>query len=88
MVALKYFDFKKDVNRDAHVRVFNFVVKVNIEAFKKYIINAFSYTLRDRASDWCHNYMSEFFTILFGSLFKHFANVIRSLKMTSKYTWS
>jgi hypothetical protein len=30
MVAFKYPDFKKDVDLDAHVRVFNFVVKVNV----------------------------------------------------------
>jgi len=46
MVALKYPNFKKNVNLDAHVRVFNFVVKVNVETYKKYIINAFSYTLK------------------------------------------
>jgi hypothetical protein len=37
---LKYLDYKKDVNSDAHVKVFNVVVKENGETFKEYIINA------------------------------------------------
>jgi hypothetical protein len=45
MVALKYPDFKKDVNLDVHVRMSNFVVKENAKTFEEYIINAFSYTL-------------------------------------------
>jgi hypothetical protein len=68
MVAFKYLDFKKDVNLDAHVRVFNFVVKANIETFEKYIINAFNYTLKDTALDRCHNYMSKFLDCTFKKL--------------------
>jgi hypothetical protein len=50
-VALKYHDFKKVVDLDGHVRMFNFVVKANAKTFKKYIINAFNYMLRDTISD-------------------------------------
>jgi hypothetical protein len=60
MVALKYPSFKKDVDPNAHVRVFNFVVKKNVETFEEYINNAFSFTLKDMASDRCHNHMLEF----------------------------
>jgi hypothetical protein len=59
-VVLKYFDFKKDVDPNVHVKVFNSIVKDNVETSEKYIINAFNYTLRDITSDWCYNYMSEF----------------------------
>jgi hypothetical protein len=45
MIALKYPDFKKDVDPNAHVRMFNFVIKANAKTFEKYIINAFSYML-------------------------------------------
>ncbi len=45
-VAFKYHDFKKDVDPNAHVRVFNYVMKGNAKTFEKYIINAFSYMLR------------------------------------------
>jgi hypothetical protein len=57
MVAFKYLDFKKDVGPDAHVKMFNFVMIVNAETSKEYIINAFSYMLRDTTLDSCHNYM-------------------------------
>jgi hypothetical protein len=50
-VVLKYPNFKIDVDPDVHVRVFNFVVKANVETFEEYIINAFNYTLRDMTSN-------------------------------------
>jgi hypothetical protein len=68
MVALKYPDFKKDVDPDVHVKVFNSPIKVNVETSEKYIINVFSYMLRDIASDWCHNYMLEFLDCIFSKL--------------------
>jgi hypothetical protein len=83
-VALKYLDFKKDVDLDAHVEVFNSVLKTNAKYFKEYIINAFSYMLKNTTLDWCQNSL----TILFRNLHRHFANVIGRFIMTSKYTWS
>jgi hypothetical protein len=67
-VALQYPDFKKDANQDANVRVFNFIIKKNEETFEEYIINAFSYMLRDMALDWCHNYMLEFLDCIYTSI--------------------
>jgi len=51
MVTLKYPNFKKDVDLDAHVRVFNSIVKKNAKTSEKYIVNVFSYMLRDTTSD-------------------------------------
>jgi hypothetical protein len=51
MVVLKYPYFKKNIDPVAHVKVFNSVVKANVDTFEKYIINAFSYTLRDTTSN-------------------------------------
>jgi hypothetical protein len=45
-VALKYPNFKKDVNPNVHVKVFNYIVKVKAETSEKYIINAFNYALK------------------------------------------
>jgi hypothetical protein len=42
MVALKYPNFKKDVDPNAHVKVFNFTIKENVKTYEKYIINAFN----------------------------------------------
>jgi len=50
-VVLKYPNFKKNVDLNAHVKVFNFIVKANVEIFEEYIINVFSHTLRDTSSD-------------------------------------
>jgi hypothetical protein len=68
MVTLKYHDFKKDVDLDVHVKVFNFVVKVNVETFEEHIINAFNHKVKDMTSDWCHDYMLEFHDYIFSEL--------------------
>jgi hypothetical protein len=43
-VAFKYPNFKKDVDPNVHVKIFNPTTKANGETSKDYIINAFSYT--------------------------------------------
>jgi hypothetical protein len=43
-LAFKYLDFKKDVNPNAHVKMFNFVIKVNAKTM-------FNYTLKDTTLD-------------------------------------
>jgi hypothetical protein len=58
-VTLKYPYFKIYINPDAHVKMFNSIVKVNVKTSREYIINAFSYTLKDITYDWFHNYMLE-----------------------------
>jgi hypothetical protein len=73
-VAFKYPNFNKDVDPNAHVKVFNYVVKVNAKTFEKYIINAFSYMLKDITSKWCNNYMLEFLDCIFLELTQAFCN--------------
>ncbi len=46
-VAFKYLDFKKDVDPNVHFRMFNYGVKINVETFEEYIINASNYMLKD-----------------------------------------
>lgn len=53
--TLKYPNYKKDVDPNARVKLFQAIVRENGKTFKDYIINAFNYTLRKMASDWCHN---------------------------------
>ncbi len=48
--------------------MFNSIVKANAKTSKEYIINVFSYMLRDSASEWCHNYMLEFLDYIFSKL--------------------
>jgi hypothetical protein len=56
-VAFKYPNFKKHVDLNVHVKVFNFTIKVNAKTSEEYIINVISYMLKDTTLDWCHNYM-------------------------------
>ncbi len=63
--TIPYQDYKKDANRNAHVKVFNATIRVNGKTFKKYIINTFNYTLKKKTSNWCHNYISNFSNYIF-----------------------
>ncbi len=72
MVTLKYLDFKKDVDPNVHVIVFNFAIKENTKTFEEHIINASNYTLRNTTLDQCHNYMSEFLDYIFFKLIEAF----------------
>jgi hypothetical protein len=65
MVVLKYPNFVKDDDPNAHVRVFNYAMKANAKTLEEYIINAFNYILRNITLDWCHNYMSKFHDCIF-----------------------
>ncbi len=47
----------KDVDPDAHVRMFKVAIRTNGETNDAKIINLFSFTLKDIMSDWCNNYM-------------------------------
>jgi hypothetical protein len=68
-VTFKCPNFKKDVDPNVHVRVFNSVVKCKC---KEYIINAFNYMLKDMTLDWSHNYMSKFHACIFLELTQTF----------------
>jgi hypothetical protein len=80
-VAFRYPNFKKNVNLNVHVRVFNFVEKTNAKTFEEYTINAFTYTLRDTTSNWCHNYMSEFLNCTF---FRAYISILQIFSKDSK----
>jgi hypothetical protein len=63
-------------------------MKANVKTFEEYIINVFSYTLKDIASDTGHNYMSKFLDCIFLELTNIFVNIIERFTMISKYAWS
>ncbi len=77
---LKYPNFKKDVNPYAHVKIFNSIIKSNAKTSKEYIINVLSYTLKDTASDLCHNYMSKFPNYIFKELTQAFCKCHRKIQ--------
>ncbi len=47
----KYPNYKKEENLDVHVKVFNATIRTNGETSKKDKINAFTYTLKEMASN-------------------------------------
>jgi len=69
---LKYLNYKKNVDPNAHVKVFNGAIKENGETSREYVINAFNYTLRKTKTNWCHNYMLEFPNCSFFKLMQTF----------------
>jgi hypothetical protein len=60
--------------------MFNFAVKINAKTSKKYIINVFSYTLRNITLDWCYNYMSEYLDYIFSDLTQTFCKRHRKIQ--------
>jgi hypothetical protein len=60
--------------------MFSFTVKPNAKTFKKYITNAFNYTLRNTTSDWCHNYMLEVLDYTFLELTQAFCKCHREIQ--------
>jgi len=66
-VALKHL-----ADPNVHFKMFNSIIKPNVKTFGKYIINVFSYMLKDTTSDWCHNYMSKYHDYIFSELIEAF----------------
>jgi hypothetical protein len=64
-IPLKYPNYKKDVNLNVHIKMFNFAMKVNGKTSGEYIINSFRYMLRDTTLYRCHNYMLKFLDCVF-----------------------
>jgi hypothetical protein len=52
-----YPQYVKDLNLDAHVRVFKDTIITNKEIYDVEIVNMFRLTFRDIVSNWCNNYM-------------------------------
>jgi hypothetical protein len=88
LLALKYLDYKKYANPDAHVKVFNEVIKANGKTYEEYIINAFSDALREMTSYWCQNYMSKFPNCIFFELMKSLCKHHQKPKTKNIFTWS
>jgi hypothetical protein len=62
MRPLNYHEYKKDIDPNAHVWIFNITIKANGEIKDEKIMNMFSFTLKDIAFDWywCSNYMNNY----------------------------
>ncbi len=62
---LNYPKYVKDVDPNAHVKVFKVVIKANGETNDEEIVNLFSFSLRDTVSNWCNNYMGNYPNCIF-----------------------
>jgi hypothetical protein len=53
---LQYPTYVKDIDPNAHIRVFKKAIKANGETMEIGIINLFGFTLKDSISKWGENY--------------------------------
>jgi hypothetical protein len=60
LLPLKYLEYVKDSNPDAHVKKNKVAIRANGETKDVRIVNMFSFTLRDVVFDWCNNYMGDY----------------------------
>jgi hypothetical protein len=58
-MKLQYPTYVKDINLDAHIRVFKKAIKANGEIMEVDIINLFGFILRDNISEWGENYVQD-----------------------------
>jgi len=70
--TLKYPYYKKNTNPNAHVRIFEAIVRANRKTSKEYIVNVFNYILKEMILNWCHNYMLEFLDCIIFKLIQTF----------------
>jgi hypothetical protein len=59
-------------------------MNANAKTSEEYIMNACSYTLRDTALDWCHNYMLEFPNYIFSKFTHAFCKHHRKIQILWK----
>jgi hypothetical protein len=74
----QYFTYVKDINLDAHIRVFKKVIKANGETMEANIINLFGFTLRNNIS---YGVKILYKIILIAQLMnwsKHFTSIFKS----------
>jgi hypothetical protein len=69
---LNYPKYVKDSNPNAHVRIFQTVIKTNSETNDARIFNLFNFTLRDTMFDWCNNYLGNYLDCTFVKLYLTF----------------
>ncbi len=72
----QYPTYVKDINLDAHIRVFKKEIKANAETMEAYIINLFGFTLRDNILEWGENFFQNHSNCIVNELeqtfYKHF----------------
>jgi len=81
---LQYATYVKDIDLDAHIKVFNKAIKANGEIVKVDIINMFSFTLKDSISKWGGNYVQDHPRCTFEELEQTFCKRFKVVKNNEK----
>jgi hypothetical protein len=71
---LQYPTYVKDIDPNAHIRVFKKAIKANGETMEIGIINLFGFTLKDSISKWGENYIQDHPNHIFEVLEQAFYN--------------
>jgi hypothetical protein len=70
----------KDINLDAHIRVFKKEIKANAETMEAYIINLFGFTLRDNILERGENFVQDHLNYTFDELEQASRKCFRTMK--------
>jgi len=76
--------YVKDIDLDAHIKVFNKAIKANGEIVEVDIINMFSFTLKDNISKWGGNYVQNHPHCTFEELKQTFCKRFKVVKNNEK----
>ncbi len=74
----------KDINHDAHIRVFKKPIVANGETMEANIINMFSFTLQDNISKWGENCVQDHPNSTFDQLEQAFCKCLWIVKNDEK----
>jgi hypothetical protein len=56
---LQYPTYVKDINLDAHIKIFKKIIKTNGEIVEANIINLFGFILQDNILEWGKNFVQD-----------------------------
>jgi hypothetical protein len=65
---LQYPTYVKDIDHDAHIRVFKKTIKINGETMEANIMNLFGFILRDNISKWGEYFVQDHPNYIFEEL--------------------
>jgi hypothetical protein len=78
---LQYPTHVKDIDHDAHIRVFKKLIIANGETMEANIINLFGFTLQENTSKWGENFVQDHFNYTFDQLEQKFCNFLWIVKI-------
>jgi hypothetical protein len=77
---LHYQTYVKDIDPNAHIRIFKKAIKANSETMEVDIINLFGFTLKDNIYEWGENYVQDHSNCTFKELEQAFCKQFKIVK--------